>query len=231
MADVVTANRTPRDADGPSAVTERWAAAMTTASLDLYRDLRDAAVEATFFATYGPVALASGAAEDDASEVAERPGTAFVKDALAHIEEGDRTEGIVRTALLLIQAGTGQRRLSTMKQARELVGKDVGLTALPADVAREIIRQQSAIVDLEPQKALATLPKLLATREDRRFTLDILDRLESRIEATPKQTALLSEIRRLIAGDAATGSEARLTAARTDITVHRDAPARPRLRS
>ena len=94
--------------------------------------------------------------------------TPLVKEALSHIEEGDRTKAIVRTALLLMKAGTGRRRLSAMKRARELVGKDVGLLDMPAEAARGIIREQSYIVDYEPEKALAALPKLLRTADDRR---------------------------------------------------------------
>ena len=44
-----------------------------------------------------------------------------------------------------------------MKRARELVGEEAGLVAMPADLVREIIREQSYIVDLEPEKALAAL--------------------------------------------------------------------------
>ena len=61
-----------------------------------------------------------------------------------------------------MKAGTGRRRLSAMKRARELVGKDVGLVDMPPEAAREIIREQSYIVDFEPEKALVALPKLAA---------------------------------------------------------------------
>jgi hypothetical protein len=123
----------------------------------------------------------------------------LVKEALAHIEEGDRTKAVVRAALLLMKAGTGRRRLSAMKRARELVGKDVGLLDMPADAAREIIREQSFIVDFEPVKALMALPKLLRTSDDRRMLLELIDRLEGQIEINPKQVTLLSEMRRLLA--------------------------------
>ena len=63
MADMVRANRAPRDNDGPMAAMEHWTAAMTSASLDLYRDLRDAAVENTFFRTYGPASIGMAAHE------------------------------------------------------------------------------------------------------------------------------------------------------------------------
>jgi hypothetical protein len=93
-----------------------------------------------------------------------------------------------------------------MKRARELVGKDIGLLDMSAEAAREIIREQSYIVDFEPVKALVALPKLLRTSEDRRRLLDLLDRLESQIEANAKQVRLLGEIRRLLSEDE-TGSK------------------------
>ena len=42
MADMARATRMPRSDDGPTAMMEHWTAAMTSASWDLYRDLRDA---------------------------------------------------------------------------------------------------------------------------------------------------------------------------------------------
>ena len=136
------------------------------------------------------------AEEAAAAEPVDVRDTPLVKEALSHIEEGDRTKAIVRAALLLMKAGTGRRRLSAMKRARELVGKDIGLLDMPAEAAREIIREQSYIVDFEPVKALTALPKLLRTPEDRRRLLDLLDRMEGRIEANAKQITLLGEIRR-----------------------------------
>src|SRR5690606_37364600 len=109
------------------------------------------------------------------------------------------------TALLLMKAGTGRRRLSTMKRARELVGKEIGLLDMPAETAREIVREQSFIVDFEPIKALTALPKLLPTSADRRRLLDMLGRVEGKIEVNEKQVALLGEIRRLLAEEGANG--------------------------
>ncbi|WP_201274072.1 DUF3141 domain-containing protein [Microvirga brassicacearum] len=200
MADMVRANRAPRDNEGPMAAMERWTAAITSASWDFYRDLRDASVENIFFRTYGPASIGMAAADTGAvaEELVDVRDTPLVKEALSHIEEGDLTKAIVRAALLLMKAGTGRRRLSAMKRARELVGKDIGLLDLPAEAARAIIREQSYIVDLEPVKALLALPKLLRTSDDRRSLLDLLDRLEGRVEANAKQIALFGEIRRLL---------------------------------
>ena len=115
---------------------------MTAASLDLYRELRDAAVENTFFSTYGPASI--GTADDEqvtaAAEPADIRDTPLIKEALSRIDEGDPTKAIVRTALLLMKAGTGRRRLSALKRARELVGKEVGLLDMPPQAARGAIR-------------------------------------------------------------------------------------------
>jgi hypothetical protein len=129
-----------------------------------------------------------------------------VKAALARIEEGDPTRAIVRAALLLMKAGTGRRRLSAMKRARELVGKEIGLLEMSAEAAREIIHEQSSIVDFEPERALAALPKLLPTAEDRRMFLELFDRLEGSMEANEEQIALLGDIRRLLS-EAGAGGE------------------------
>ncbi|MDF2811782.1 MAG: poly(3-hydroxybutyrate) depolymerase [Microvirga sp.] len=216
MADMVRANRAPRDNEGSIAAMEGWTAAMTSASWDLYRDLRDAAVENVFFRTYGPASI--GMATDEEAAVAANTtdfrNAPLIKDALSHIEDGDRTKAVVRAALLLMKAGTGRRRLSAMKRARELVGKDIGLLDMPAEAAREIIREQSYIVDFEPARALATLPKLLRTSDDRRKLLDLLDRIEGQIEANSDQMTLLGEIRRLLSeGDVDGKTKRRLTTA------------------
>ncbi|HEX2724490.1 MAG TPA: poly(3-hydroxybutyrate) depolymerase, partial [Beijerinckiaceae bacterium] len=85
----------------------------------------------------------------------------------------------------------------------ELVGEDLGLVDLPGDVVREIIRDQSLIVDFEPELALATLPKLLSAPEDRRFTFDLLGRLKGKVEANAQQIALMAEIRRVLSEESA----------------------------
>jgi hypothetical protein len=203
---------------------EHWTAAITSASWDLYRDLRDATVENTFFHTYGPagIGIAAEAKETVTEEPIDVRNAPMVKEALAHIEEGDQMKAMVRAALLLMKAGTGRRRLSTMKRARELISQDLGLLDMPTEAARGIIREQSYVVDFEPVKALVALPKLLQTSADRRRLLDMLDHLEGRIEANAKQVTLMGEIRRLLSEEE-TGGKAR--AEPIDVTLVEVSPA------
>jgi len=220
MAEMAKANRATRDDDSPAARMERWTAAMTSASWDLYRDLRDAAVENSFFRTYGPAGIGLTAAQSESvvEEPADLRDTPPVKEALARIGEGGRTEAMVRAVLLLMKAGTGRRRLSTMKRARELISQDLGLLDMTTDAARGLIREQSFIVDFEPVRALVALPRLLRNPVDRRSLLDMLDSLKARIEANDKQVSLMGEIRRLLSEEDA-GDRTGGTAKADPITV------------
>ena len=104
----------------------------------------------------------------------------------------------MRAGLLVARLGNRQRRLSTMKNIRELVGPDVGLLDLPADDARGLVQEQSYIVDYEPERALQTLPKLLRSAEERQRLLDLLDQLAGNVELNPEQRAFLPEFRRVL---------------------------------
>src|SRR6185503_14467454 len=73
------------------------------------------------------------------------------------------------------------------------------LLDLPAGEASQIVRQQSYIVEHEPERALATLPMLVRPAEERRRLLGILERLADNIELAPEQRTLIPEFRRLLA--------------------------------
>lgn len=66
-------------------------------------------------------------------------------------------------------------------------------------MARRIVRQQSDIVQHEPERALATLPAPVRTAEDRRRRREILERLAEHLDFADAQTARMPEFRRLMA--------------------------------
>ena len=74
------------------------------------------------------------------------------------------------------------------------------LPDLPRDEARRIGGEQEIIARYEPDKAIETLPVLLAKREDRERLLTLLERVlaDKRvqlIEPSPEQRAMLARIR------------------------------------
>jgi pimeloyl-ACP methyl ester carboxylesterase len=200
MAQMAGASRVRRDEKGPSVAAEHLGAAMVNAGWDLYRHMRDAALENLFFSVYGGLS-ATLLHEPDAAAAAPvtEADTQAIERALARIEEGGPVEAVVRIALLASKRGKSQRQLSTMKRIRELVGADAGLLDLPVDKARAIIYDQSVIVDHQPDEAVRTLPKLMPSAEDRRHVLGLLDRMIDNLEVTPAQTEFASELHRLLA--------------------------------
>ena len=136
-----------------------------SASLDYYREVRDATSEAAFFQTYGNVFSLYLAdkheAEDRAAESSAEPRELpFVKEALASIEEGGFAEALARVGSLLARRGAPLplARLA-LKQELATEYRDL-LPDWAPDEWRRIRGEQDIIVRYEPEKAIATLPKL-----------------------------------------------------------------------
>ena len=101
-----TASRDRADNDGVKF--EKLASEFVSASLDLYRELRDAASEAAFFEVYGNMLSLHMA---DEREEIRRKGKfdprslPAVREVLDTIEEGSAIEGLARIAMLITKAG------------------------------------------------------------------------------------------------------------------------------
>jgi hypothetical protein len=163
--------------------------------------MRDAMSEATFFQTYGNVFslyLAdkrTGAAEP----VADARELPFVQAALAAIEEGGYPAALARVAYLLAKKG-GPTLLTTLDLKAELL-RDYRhlLPDLPFDQWRRIRGAQEIIVNFEPERALSTLPKLLADPADRErlgtfFRALLADERFTRAKPSSAQLAMLDTI-------------------------------------
>jgi len=200
-AAAVRAERAPVPGEHPGRRAEALVSALVTASLDLYRDLRDAQSEAQFFQTYGnllhladePRAPAAGRAGDPR----ERP---YVREALAAIGAGGYAEAVARCAYLLADKGR-PLPLEQLALKAELVAeyRDL-LPAIAPDVARRIRGEQEIIVDFERDRAIETLKDLLADPADRSRLLQLLERVfaDARMQdmaATPARVAMLARIR------------------------------------
>ncbi|AWN51040.1 DUF3141 domain-containing protein [Methylobacterium sp. 17Sr1-1] len=194
-ADLARAHRVRRDEAGPWAAAERRSAAGITAAWDFYRQMRDASAENLFYATYASLSTVLPRAEEPAAAT---EGTPALREAMARIDEGGFTDAAVRACLLMARLGPKERRLSTFKRIRELVGRDVGLLAMSASDAARVVRRQAAIVEHAPDAAMASLPDLVRKAEERRRLLDVVDRLGNRLGLGPEQRALLPRFRDLL---------------------------------
>ena len=242
-ADAVKAQRKPMAPDNPARKVERYTSEAISASLDYYREIRDAISEAAFFQTYGNVfSLYLADERDSRREAAEAAVDArelpVVKDALDAIAEGGFPEALTRTASLLAREGA-PFPLERVALKRELVDeyRDL-LPDLAPDQWRHIRGEQDIIVRYAPEQALATLPRLLADPADRERLLTVVERLLtdprlSSVQPSAEQRAMLARLadvlevsparRRRIARTRKAGGKRRAAAPRAPATTGEDA--------
>ncbi len=177
---------------------ERLASDLITASLDLYRDLRDAAREAAFYQIYG--SLVSLQVADQRAEM--RRDAKFdprqipaVRQVLDTLEDGDLQKGLTRMALLLAKEGGGTRELSHMARAREILAPARGIKPMSEDEVRRLLHEATIVTEFEPQRARDSLPRLIRTRDERKIARAYLDRVKAGMPLNDRQRALLRDMR------------------------------------
>lgn len=200
LASVVKAKRQAAPADNPYRQAEKAVADMITAELDLYRDLRDATMEALFFQIYGGLATVgakekeAGAAQPVATDPRQLP---LVQDALAAIGTGSYPEAMALMAAL-IGRGAGPFPLARLELIERFIRADEILSRLPAETVRRIKAEQGVVAELEPERGLQSLPKLLADPADRRRALGVLDEAVKAVKLTPEQRATVDRVREVL---------------------------------
>ena len=169
----------------------------------------DAASESAFFQTYGGIfglQVADRALREDehdraaaAAAQAER-----VRELLARIEEGGFPAAVARTAHLLARLGQ-PIRLEAVEAKRDLMRDYADLLPdLPRDVARRIRGEQEVIVAHAPQRAIETLPALLADPAERERFFALFEKLlaDPRVHdahPTDAQRAMFERLRLVLA--------------------------------
>jgi hypothetical protein len=214
-AAAVRAQRRALGPDAPSRKAERAMSAIVSASLDYYRELRDAMSEAAFFQSYGNLYSVYLA---DRESVGERQHAAavearelpVVKEALAAIDRGGYPEAVARVGALLARTDEPMP-LERLHMRRELIDDYRELLPETApDEQRRIRGEQDIVVRYERDRALATLPRLLESRADRTRLLTLFDRLlaDKRIQSlapTDGQKAMFKRIDAVLHEGAQTG--------------------------
>ena len=201
-AEMVKVHRRPVAKDAPLRQWEKMGSEIVSASLDYYREIRDATSEAMFFQTFGnmfSLYLADKREVEEEESVADPRDLPVVKEALASIGTGGYAEAITRVASLLARRGE-PLPLARIALKKELV-EEYGdlLPKLAPDEWRRIRGEQDIIVRYEPARALAALPVLLGDPADRERLITLAKRLlaDERVQrsgATPQQLAMLETI-------------------------------------
>jgi hypothetical protein len=197
LASGVKAGRRAVPPDNPYRRLERAIAGVITAGLDLYRDLRDAAMEALFFQIYGPavvLGMVPEAAPEARPAVQDPRELPLVRDALAAIGTGGYPEAVALIGAL-IGRGAGRIPLGRLELVERFIRGDEVLSRFPADAVRRLRAEQAVVAELEPERGLQSLPRLLADPADRQRVLALLDETAAAVEPTTAQRAMLQRIR------------------------------------
>jgi pimeloyl-ACP methyl ester carboxylesterase len=177
LADTVRADRRPAAVDNPFVGLERLWADNVEHGWNLFRDWRDGLNEFMFYAIYGNPWMRMIGAEGlqvrgkaVSEDLRHMPD---VQAALQRIAQGGYAEAVIRMLILLAQARGSVRRSRLERSARILASAEP--FADMAETARaKLIHEQTLIVDLEPEKAIAALPEMLAEAAERRAALDLV---------------------------------------------------------
>ncbi len=208
-AAAVKAQRASVAADDPLRKLEKRGAELLSASLDYYRDVRDAASEASFFQLYGNLfsLYVADKHEAEASQTrcaGDRPARAAVCQGGARLDRGGRLSGGAGRCAYLLQRKGEPLPLARLELKQDLM-TDYGelIPQVAPDERRRIRGAQEIIVNYEPERAIETLPGLVADPADRSRLVNLLERVlaDERIQrqgATSEQLAMLARIEKAL---------------------------------
>ncbi|WP_176256762.1 DUF3141 domain-containing protein [Derxia lacustris] len=177
LAEAVREQRQPVSADNPFLAFEHLLADGIENQLNLFRDWRDGWRETLFHSLWGTPAVKQIGRSllDSAEQRREQDVRALpvVRAALAQMSVGGAAEGTVRMLSLLARARGYERRSRLEREVLAFRNSPL-LAGFDEQALARLVHEQSIAVDFEPEQALATLPLLLDTPEERRDALATL---------------------------------------------------------
>lgn len=165
-----TTQREKAAADNPFLGLERLWANSVIQTMDLMRDLRDAAYENTFLGIYGSpwmrsLGNAEGADREQTTKAKLRRSPE-VHAALAAMKRGDLAAAVIRM-LVLLAGSRGSVRRDRLDRSTQVLNNQEPFKVMGPERRGELIAQQSIIAEFESKRAVDTLPLLLRTVQDR----------------------------------------------------------------
>jgi tellurite resistance protein len=188
--------------DNPFLAVERLMANSLMQTMDLVRDLRDAAYENTFLAIYGtPMMHTLGkvaTGEPVADKAADLRHMPEVNKALDAMGQGDLAAAVIRM-LVLLAGSRGSVRRDRLERSAQVLNSTEPFKSMGPERRAELIQQQSIIAEFEPQRAVETLALLLKNAEDRLSALDVVNHiLGARNEMEPHSLELIQRMESLL---------------------------------
>jgi hypothetical protein len=132
----------------------------------------------------------------------------IVQEALARIGKGGYPEGIALIGAL-IGRGAGRIPIARLELVDRFVRTDEVLSQLSSDDVRRIKAEQAVVAELEPERGLQSLPKLLVKAADRRRALAVLDEAVVLVELTAEQKTMLDRVLAALGANSAARGKAK----------------------
>jgi pimeloyl-ACP methyl ester carboxylesterase len=185
LAEQARAAREKASPGNPFIALERSGAEMVEQAMDLARDLRDMRQELTFFSRWAsPAAQSYGrhhATGRTLKNIHELHGLPEAQMALARTAQGGFVEAVIRMLIMLAESRGGVRR-DRLDRSAQVLTNDEPFAGMTLEQRTLVIREQTPIVTLAPEEALASLPKLLPKREERELALRVVRYIPGRID-------------------------------------------------
>lgn len=214
-AQAVKQHRQPVDAAQPLRKIERALSDVVGATLDLYRDLRDATSEFSFFTIYGSAYQLYFAERENGREAkvatSDPRSDPAIQATLEALEVGGYPAALARAAELLACPGAPVPLARVERKAALIAEYEELLPDLPAYDWKLIRGQQAVIVHFERERALKTLGRLLLDPIDREKFITVLNHIlhdrEFVMEPTAEQVGMAARIRQTL-GETPSGAGA-----------------------
>jgi len=214
LAEQVRQHRQPAAPDNPFLEWQAKVSDGIIAALDGYRDQRDSQLEKAFLAVYdSPVLQAMVGLAASQESVRRKPGldperVTLIQERIAelraHIAEGGPREAAIRALIYVGMAGPGadERTFNALRQIR---AENEGLTL---QAFKQTLREQYFYLQLDREKALAAIPKMLSANDaERTHVLEALhETAEATGEVTGERKSRLAQVEQLLSGDQSTAS-------------------------
>jgi len=209
LAAAVRENRTPVAENNPFFIAQETFSDWMTFTLNSYRDTRDMLYEQTFFSFYShPLVQALLGLKDSDAPPRPHPGIdpghlALLeqrkKELRSRMNQGGPREALLRALLYVNQGGEAavdERQYAMLRKIRADYHDN-----MPLGQFKELLREQFYMLKIDQEKALATLPELLAGEENDRGAeiIDIVTRISTADGSPdPELKQRLKKIRRLL---------------------------------